>query len=545
MAALAALGTLTAHAAEPDGWQNLFNGSDLTGWTGLIGKRPLGEIPPDHVVVRDGTVHMYADLPSGQQVDFGTMVHDRTVSRFHLSVEYQWGGKQFAPRATGLRDAGVLYFIPATPAAESGVWPTSVECQVQEGDTGDIVMINTSALTWANPEPDKAPEGQGNPGMLPEDGGVPILTGKGKYIGRFPVADKLDGWNTVEIIANGGTSAVHKVNGVIRGRLALIDGPDGKPLDSGKIGIQLEGAEILYRNIRVRELAEPLKIAAPYASLSAVAGISAGKLALEVENPGKSVGLDLKILGKDAASFRVTDAGGTTLAADAKTTLTIDFTPTGKAGRYSAGLQIGPEDGGAFVVLQGVATNALEGENEPPLERVIQALGIPVDVGGSALKLEIKPAIIGGSVPCRTFQHVGDAPVRLTPVARYSPPGEYPFGWQADGDQVVAGSLAASAEIKDAHQRLFPPLADGGKSVEIAPGNASFGLFVRAGKRTVGTDFAKIPSPLANPTRVYPIQVFQGRRVKNAFLVCFEEAANGDYQDCVFLVENVRVADGR
>lgn len=559
----------SAFGQDADGWHSLFNGKDLAGWSALIDKSAPGEFPPGQIAVRDGAIHMYADVPEGEAVPFGTIYHERPYSRFHLSFEYAWGKKKYVPRLKDLRDAGLLYHIAEPPRSAFGVWPASVECQIQEGDTGDIVLLETSALTWMNPAPGTAPAGQGDPGMLPENGGVASICHGFKYVGRYPEADKLEGWNTVEAIVQADASAVHKINGVVRARLAMTVDAKGMPLASGRIGVQLEGAEILYRNIRIRELPDPPSVPAPYASMSSVGGVSVGEMEIPVTNPGKSsVPLEMKLVGKDVASFRIErsdpniappavikensksavyqGSGPDILGPGENTSYRVRFRPTGKAGRYSAGLQIGPEGAGAFVVLQGLATDALEGENEPPLERVVHSLGIPLDVGGSDLKLGIDAAVIGGSKPAEIFRRAGEGAVRLTPLARYSPPGNYPFGWQATGDPAeerVVGALADSAKVADAHQRLFPPLADGGSSVEFSPGDAGFGLFIRAGKHTVGTNREKHPSKLANAVRVYPVKFLQGRRLTNALIVCFEEASNGDYQDSVFLMENAVIAD--
>ena len=554
---------------EPAAMESLFNGRDLAGWSALIEKVAPGEFPPGLVTVRDGAIHMYADVPADEVVGFGTIYHERTFSRFHLAFEYAWGKKQFAPRATGLRDAGLLYHIARPAKSEFGVWPASLECQIQEGDTGDIMLVKSGALTWLNPEPDAAPEGQGIPGRLPEDGGLPALLGEGKYIGRYPVSDRTDGWNQVDVIVRGDESAVHMINGVVRARLALSEDAKGAPLAAGKIGLQLEGAEILYRNIRIRELPAALEVPAPYAVMSTVKGVSTGEMEIRVTNRGKvPIPLELGFSGKDAASFRIERgdpnlppmkvlkegvrsswvAGNDPelLKAGAEILYRVRFLPTGAAGRYSAGLQIGPLDEGVFVILQGLASDALEGENEPPLERIVHSLGIPLNVGGPALKLGTDAAVIGSSQPAATFRRAGDGPVKLTPLARYSPPGAYPFGWQGAGDgaqENVAGVLADSTQVPDAHQRLLPPLAGGGKSVEFSPGDEPFGLFIRAGKGVVGTNPAKHPSRLAHPVRIFPVAAVLGKRVSNALLVCFEEASNGDYQDSVFLMENA-VIDG-
>ena len=39
--------------------------------------------------------------------------------------------------------------------------------------------------------------------------------------------------------------------------------------------------------------------------------------------------------------------------------------------------------------------------------------------------------------------------------------------------------------------------------------------------------------------RTYPLKNRAGQLVPNSYLVGFEEAANGDYQDFVFVLENV------
>ncbi len=46
-------------------------------------------------------------------------------------------------------------------------------------------------------------------------------------------------------------------------------------------------------------------------------------------------------------------------------------------------------------------------------------------------------------------------------------------------------------------------------------------------------------APIAHTGRIYPVKSFQGVARENAYLVGFEEAKNGDYQDAVFLIENV------
>lgn len=532
---------MSTFAAESGDWQVLFDGSSLAGWSPLIGMKTPGVDPGGHIVLRDGMIRMYANAPADAKVPFGSLMTERKFYRFHLKLETSWGARKFKPRQDAIRDAGLLFHVADSPRTIFGDWPESMECQIQEGDIGDIMFLGTRGITWLTPDPAQALEGQGDPGMLPEEGGVPVMTGQNTYIGRFPVADKPEGWNTVETIVQADESAVFKINGIIRSRYAPVRDAEGKPLTGGRIGVQLEGAEVNYRNILVRELTEPLRVSSSYASLSAVRGIASTNLIVAVGNSGNvAVPVEARIFGKDAASFSVKNPDSAPLEAGGRRALEIVFNPTGKAGRYSAGLQIGSEDNGAFVILQGIALDALEGENEPPLQRIVQSLGIPLDVGGPQLKLGTDAPVIGASQPATTFRRVGSGPVRITPLARFSPPGNYPFGWSAGGKDHAVGALADSKNMKDAHQRLFPPLENGAKSADFTP-DAEFSLFINTKDHTVGTDPVRHPSKLAQPVRIYPVPALQGRRIEDALLVCFEEASNGDYQDSVFLMENAAI----
>ncbi len=535
-----------AESASREEWSALFNGRDLAGWSPLIDKTPPGQDPSSLITVQDGEIRMYADTPGDATVPFGSLVSDRSFSRYHLSFEYAWGTRKFKPRSEAIRDAGLLYHIADPAKLIAGPWPWSVECQIQEGDTADLVFLNTTAVTWMHPDPESAPAGQGAAGMLPESGGAPRFCGLGKashtYIGRYPEADKLEGWNVVEAIVQADESAVHIVNGTIRSRMFQLGAKDGTPLTGGRIAFQLEGAEISYRNIRVRELAEPLTVSSRYATCSHVKGMEPGKISLIVTNRGtKPVGLDLEVTGKNRESFSIAISPDVrVLEPGASAEVGVAFIPDGPKGRYSAGMQIGPQDLGAFVVLQGVALEKLEGENEPPLQSIVDACGIPLDVGGSALRLDRKAKTIGDSVSISRFQKAGDGEVRLTPVARFSPPGIYPVRWVSEnGEPHPIAAMSGSADVRDAHQRTFPKLENGETSAAFDPAALPFRIELVAGKTTATMDG---PETENSTCRIYPVRSFQGRTRRDAYLICFEEASNGDFQDVVFLLENVRPA---
>lgn len=529
------------HAAD---WTPLFNDKDMGGWTTVIDKSKPGDDPKHYVQARDGSIHMYADTDPAETVPFGVIVHDKTFSRFHLSLEYRWGGKRFAPRKNDIRDAGVIYHASNT----GKIWPDSVEYQIQEGDTGDIVYLPKSGLTWMRPDPKNAPEGQGDPGMLPEDGGTPKdFSGTNfAYIGRYPVLDTEEGWNHVEIIVQADRSAEHIVNGKTRSRISQLQEKNGSPLRDGKIALQLEGAEILYRDVKIRELGEPLSSDRAVVSLSAVKGQKTRKATLTVKNPSSSpTAADLSIVGKDVGQFKAT-AADASIPAGGSTVVTVEFSGTDTPARFSAGLQIGSKDEGTFVILQGIGLAAFEGKNEPALQSIVHALGIPLDVGGGKLELDSKKDTIGQSVAIPAFQAAGAGKIRITPLARFSPPEDTPFGivLQGESDLKELGKLGNSSEaIPDAHQTLFPPLVGGEASVEFDAPAKPFAFYMKGHKFDSFTD-PSIPTKAEIPhtARVYPVKNFQGRKMESAWLVGFEEASNGDYQDALFLIENAAPA---
>ncbi len=541
LSACYAAACLLAPCAGAEGeWKSLFNGKDLSGWTVTIDKLSPGQDPDKLVQVRDGAIHMYADTDPDAKVPFGVITHEGTFSRFHLALEYRWLEKKFAPRKEALRDAGLLYHV--TDA--SSIWPASIECQIQEGDTGDIVFLQEGGTTWLHPEPGKAPQGQGTAGLLPEQGGVPA--GKQEfYVGRYPEHDHA-GWNRVEVIVHAGESAEHILNGHVRARLGDFTRSKGGPLEEGMICLQLEGAEILYRNVEIKELDEPLRADKRHLSLSAVKDKPARSGTITVRNPlDRPLPAGISITGSDAGAFSAS-ADKMTLGAGESMEVTVNFRPVRGADRYSAGLRIGTPESGAFILLQGIGLAAFEGKNEPPLQDIVHALGIPLDAGGKKLELDTKADRIGDGAVVSYFAKAGGGPVRITPVARFSPPGAVPFGIVAKGKSglIEIGKLADSSAAADAHQSLLPPLEGASTSLEFEPAAESFAFYYAAHQYVSFTDRllpteAKIP----HTARVYPVARFQGRKMKDAWLVGFEEAANGDYQDAVFLIENVKPAE--
>src|SRR6266850_8321028 len=242
---------------EHRGWKPLFNGKDLNGW--YIVLRNARSDDPNHLVqVHDGAIHMYKDAPDGTAQPVGYIVTDKEYSNYHLRLDYKWGTKRFAPRANSRRDAGILYHA----VGKDGVWPRSIECQIQENDVGDIYTINTRLTTSVDPATtnlvslvttNEAGIAHTNqvlrPVFLPQHrGGIPIVQGVASGIRRVirnPMNENND-WNTVEVIL-AGNEATYIVNGKTNNHASKIEQMvDTKwvPLNQGKIALQLECAEV-------------------------------------------------------------------------------------------------------------------------------------------------------------------------------------------------------------------------------------------------------------------------------------------------------------
>jgi len=209
---------LLARASRPPTPVRLFNGRDFSGWYTFIegdGKNN----DPDHIFTIEpgGVIHVL-----GKKM--GYLGTEKEYSNYRLSLEFKWGEKKWPPHENEPRDAGVLYHC----VGPDKVWMKSVECQIEEGDCGDV---------W----------------LTGGEGGAPSLTVKGKkYTGgrviKFADYEKPKGqWNQVTVVADG-----DKIQQSINGKLNM-EGSESS-LTSGKINLQSEGAEIYYRNVTLTPL---------------------------------------------------------------------------------------------------------------------------------------------------------------------------------------------------------------------------------------------------------------------------------------------------
>jgi hypothetical protein len=243
-------------AAQEEGWRPLFNGNDLEGWTFFhdkVGNRDVHRV----VSIEDGVLHFLG--PGFDRRQSSTMGHIATVDAwrdYHLRLEFRWGSQRFSPRSLQRRNSGILYHMGAE---RDRLFPDCVEFQVEEGDVGDAVMVNTRAL--------QGPVLGGTPlwpnwiSAIPKIYEEPLVAGNlarqwFRHAGQY---ERLDDWNTLDLYAFG-DQAAHLVNGRIVLTLFSIIGRGGAadgspaPLSSGRIALEFEAAEIFFRNVMIRPL---------------------------------------------------------------------------------------------------------------------------------------------------------------------------------------------------------------------------------------------------------------------------------------------------
>jgi hypothetical protein len=519
--------------AQPE-FRPIFNGRDLSGWSPVLENAAPGKDPQGLITVHDGTIHMYQNVKAGALAPFGVIVSDASYSRYHLRFQYQWVGKKFAPRTGDLRDAGVIYHVYES----SKVWPKGIENQVQEGDTGDLIWCESNGLTWMRPAGQYAPEGQGLPGLLPENGGILREIGfKYEYIGRFPESDNYEGWTTVDTIVQADEWAIHKVNGRVRTRLRDFKKPDGTPLTEGRITLQLEGAELQYRNIELKELAKPLATSVRQLVLAARHGETADTT-ITLTNTG-SAPLDgmPRIIGKDAGSFAIAPATAT-IAAGASAQFHVHFIPSGFGGRCSAAIQFGHEETGAFVPLNAIG----HGDGtEPTLQEIADTLSIPVTVGTGRWQ-DDKPARLGDSIHARSFISAKDGKAYIVPIAAF-PDDDAALPALSLFTEVDAAlkPLDAAAPVTGLNPTILAKAQAGTLAMadfkEFPAPDSAFGL-------SFGENSSTDPERPSNSKIHYKARVFKANRlleskVTDTYLICFETGGLCDYNDAIFLLSNV------
>jgi hypothetical protein len=245
----------TQHLPSPSDTSaiQLFNGKDLSGWYKFIQHRGRDNDVKNVFTVQDGMIRV-----SGEE--YGSIVTNEEYSNYKLVLEYKWGTRTFEPRKENARDNGLLIHSNGKDGGYEGIWMHSIECQIIEGGTGDLLVVGDGTNKFSL-STNVAPEKQNGTPVF-DSTGTPVTINGGRinWFGRDPnwkdekgfrgqkdVEKPIGEWNTMECIAEGNKVSV-MLNGVLVNRAF-----DVTP-SRGRIQLQSEGAEIFFRKVELQPL---------------------------------------------------------------------------------------------------------------------------------------------------------------------------------------------------------------------------------------------------------------------------------------------------
>ena len=154
-----------------DGWMPLFNGRDLDGWYTWLPSSGRNNDPKGVFRVHDEMLHILDVAVGEQDQEFGYVATVDEYAAYRLRFQYRWGQKRFPPRAAEKRDSGLLYHVVGADL----IWPRSLECQIQEGDTGDLFLLGGTGITTTV-------ESLGAAEKTYQEGGVPHVQVDGRIV---------------------------------------------------------------------------------------------------------------------------------------------------------------------------------------------------------------------------------------------------------------------------------------------------------------------------------------------------------------------------
>ena len=233
----------------PQGKVALFNGRDLDGWYTWLRESKYQD-PRRVFSVENGQIRI-----SGEE--WGGIATRHSYRDYHLTVEWRWGKKTWGDRARKARDSGIMIHATGEDGAVGGIWLESIESQIIEGGSGDILPVAGKG----RPSLTATVRQQGRE-LYWDKNGTPVTRDSGRinWWGRSPewkdelgfrgsqdVEKPTGKWNRQEILAEG-----DRISYVVNG--TVVNQAYGLSHRAGKIQIQSEGAEIFIRKVELRPL---------------------------------------------------------------------------------------------------------------------------------------------------------------------------------------------------------------------------------------------------------------------------------------------------
>jgi hypothetical protein len=187
---------------------------------------------------------------------YGALISKEIFRNYHLKLKVRWGDKKWPPRTKLLKDSGILYHSVGPYGADYWrSWMLGQELQIMRGHMGDYWSQITSAMDVRA----YTPEYIMNPIASTSEPFIAVghkQDVQGLVI-RSDNHESPDGeWTDIELICFEGKS-LHIVNGHI---VMVLDNSRYEKegvfisLNEGKIQIQSEAAEVLYKDILIKNI---------------------------------------------------------------------------------------------------------------------------------------------------------------------------------------------------------------------------------------------------------------------------------------------------
>jgi hypothetical protein len=296
---------------------------------------------------------------------------------------------------------------------------------------------------------------------------------------------------------------------------------------------------------RLEKMHEPLEVRPLELFFSGVRGVARSSESVTIGNTGdQSVAVnDLVIVGSQAGTFKLADlpALPALLRPSQSVTVSVGFAPPAGAepGVHHARLRIvrSGDDDGPPCDMSALVTKGNNLASEPTLHQILETLGYAPDVGPGGPPGSQTNA--SDEVKSGLFQHAKTGSVGLYVVARYSHDEASSYGTYAiEGGKLVSKPMGTIAK---GHNQTLNPELEGEGQTSFDPGDTAFGIFVKLPKRTLYSEDQR-NSDGAKQMHVYPLRSRGGARVPDALLVVVDEDGDGDFQDYVFTLVNVKSA---
>lgn len=199
----------------------LFNGKDLQGWHADVPEMDTNKLVTSPFVVRNGIL-VSLDSPKGH------LITDESYHDYKLVVEYRYPAKP--------GNCGVLVHA-STPRALYGMFPKSLEVQMEHGNAGDFWCI-AEDITVPDMEKRRGPKSEWGTTDGKKRRIINLTDGSEKPLGE---------WNTM-IIECGKDEIKVWVNG------DLVNHGTNCTVQKGQIALQAEGSEVEFRKVEMTPL---------------------------------------------------------------------------------------------------------------------------------------------------------------------------------------------------------------------------------------------------------------------------------------------------